>query len=143
MLGGLAELTGTKLPGLTKPGRQDRGAWRAKTVRLRWNHGPFGGSKALSRTGGGSTLLPEVPRQVWLALGALGRGGDLLPLRPCSQPGSVVLDCDAQRGLAEEQAQRRVVAVHERQDSVTGGPRVAGAVKRCARAFAAASRIWS
>src|SRR6516165_10041033 len=73
--GGLAELTGTKLPGLTQPERQDRGAWRAKTVRLRWNHGPFGGSKALSRTGGGSTLLPEVPRQVWLALGALGRGG--------------------------------------------------------------------
>jgi len=80
---------------------------------------------------------------VWLALGALGRGGDLLPLRPCSQLGSVVLDCDAQRGLAEEQAQRRVVAVHERQDSVTGGPGLPGAVKRCARAFAAASRIWS
>ena len=29
---------------------------------------------------------------MWLALGALGRGSGLVPLRPCSQPGSVVLD---------------------------------------------------
>src|ERR1700721_575313 len=73
-----------------------------------------------------SGASPRVASPAWLGLGALGRGGDLLPLRPGSQPGSAVLPRDAQRVVTEEQPQRRVVAVHEGQDGVTGGHRVAG-----------------
>ena len=72
----------------------------------------------LNRSGQRSVqVLPSV---------ALSGGGQGLPFPPGREPGLVVRGRDAQRRLAQEQAQGRVRGIHERQHRVAGGARIAG-----------------
>ena len=57
---------------------------------------------------------------------ALGRGGHGLPFSPGRKPGLVVRGRDAKRRVAKEQAQRRVLGIHELQHRVAGGTWIAG-----------------
>ena len=70
--------------------------------------------------------LQELAAHQALPSVALGGGGHGLPFPPGREPELVVRGRDAQRRLAQEQAQRRVRGIHERQHRVAGGARIAG-----------------
>src|SRR3954449_8623249 len=63
-----------------------------------------------------SSPIPYAWPPLPIGASALGLAGDGLPLAPRGQPGLVVAGGDAQRGGAEEDPQRRVLRIDDRQD---------------------------